>query len=151
MKCYFEDKDFRPLWKSLFPANAQDDPLDAWDDNAWLHSLTRIEAKDNTLTIRGPYKEFVIPARVERPGVLFVSTRQFSERYEDTFGETTLELKASHDRITNQYMVFLLQYWEFALFEDPATAPETWQPPDEPPDDADWFDDEPEASDAART
>jgi len=150
VKCTVEDADFRPAWKAMLPPNAADH-LDAWDDQRWLTELIRLEADNDSLTLVGPYARATIPAQVERRGVVFFPIRNFIDGTANLYGDTHLEINATDEYFASAHGRQKAEDVPLAVFDDPATAPETWVPPPKQPDDDDWFEDEPEETDAPKT
>lgn len=125
MKCWFDEKDFVATSKAIRPGAGSTDP---WDDPGWPEAIVRAEADNGTLTLKSPYGEARVPAEIEERGVFFCPLREFAQRMSWTFGETRLMLEATPEYINTNHQSFLLQWWQFEVFRDPATAPQTWAP-----------------------
>ena len=54
----------RPQQFGAMPDGLQTCFIDYWEDDDWKEHMLRIEAKDGVLTLRGPYGEATVPARV---------------------------------------------------------------------------------------
>jgi hypothetical protein len=145
MKCTFEEADFRPAWLAIQWAKTGIS-TDNWDNDDWLNGILRVEASNGTLSLVGPFGQAHCPARIESPGVFFVSIRDFVDTTSrHSWDDEPHELEATDEHYDYSGMRCLAKFVDMALFDDPATAPQTWVPSDEPEDDDDDWDDEDDA------
>jgi hypothetical protein len=133
MKCTFTEADFRPVWHAILPPGTTD--LNEIEDRGFWDGVVRVQVADGALTVRSPFAEASCPADVETPGVLFIPFREFSELTDTNWGEPVFSSLAADETVATGFHRTLCQPWQFALFPDPATAPDSWTPPDEEPRD----------------
>lgn len=144
MKCTFKEADFRPAWRAI--QWAQSGPCTAnWDNEEWLTAILRVEASNGTLSLVGPWGQASCPAQIEEPGVLFISIREFVDSADyHAWDDDPLELVADEKRFLCSGCTSFSIHIPMIVFDDPATAPQTWEPPEESDEDDDdeWYDDE---------
>lgn len=141
MKCTFDESDLRPAWNAMLPPGAADD-IAAYEDDDWHLRIIRVEASGNTLTLAGPYGTRSIPAIVEEPGVVFCPIRHFIEHFPKHWTDVpTYHLHVTPDFFQTQVLRAIMIPTEFEVFDDVATAPQTFLPPEYDPDYRDDNDD----------
>jgi hypothetical protein len=128
MKWYADKDEMREALKGLYAVKS-DDLLDSWDVDEWFTAIVRVEARDGAVTMVGPWGSARVAAEIEEPGVLFCEIRHFVDVTHKTFdGEPNVEFTATHERVTSRWLSLLCEPWQWGLFDDPAGAPETWEP-----------------------
>jgi len=142
MKFRADHDPFMKFWWAIQPPPSEEfGELSFWD----CEGILRLEARDGVVRARGPYGSAALAADIERPGVLFLPIKEFLQPTQSRwfFGDPDMEFEATDDYCCTRYMRFLGHApWNFALFPDPATAPETWEPGPEPTDEEE-LEDEP--------
>lgn len=131
MRCFIEKSAFVAFRKALDVAdpNAEEDQPADW-------CLVRLEAADGMLRARSIVVDTEVPARVERPGVVFTRLMLFLYSTEPLHylpdpGDE-IEIDASPEELNTSYLPVLHGDADYAYFPDPATAPATWEYTPEP-------------------
>lgn len=125
MICRIEREAFRKAWEKIqVPEPRPYRP----------EGIIRLEADNGLLRLQSPIASAEVPADVEKRGVLFMP---FYEFLDATGGmmkwEQEVYIEAHADGVSGNCLAFLCPPWQFAVFRDPATAPQTWAPT--PPED----------------
>ncbi len=134
MKCIVQAPDLARASRAMLPPGAADH-MEAWDHDTWDTANLRVEADGNSLTLAGPFGRVTIPAQVEQRGVLFTPIPWFIECSIKPYEETDVLVDATDERVNVGVYGLLIQPWQFALFDDPATAPKEWESEGEPTED----------------
>lgn len=81
------------------------------------------------LRLQSPHGSAEVPAEVEKRGVLFMPFSEFLGGTENMMQwDEEVYIEAHADRVRGNGLGFLCRPEEFAVFRDPATAPQTWAP-----------------------
>lgn len=146
MMCQFSEEDFRPAWLAIQPFKTGRH-TDNWDLPNWKEFMVRVEADNGMFRIASPFGQAEIPAKIERRGVVFLPLWEFVELMARSYGEPVREFEATDGCVCTNWVRSICHAWRVGLFDDPATAPQTWEPV-EPTDDDYDCDDEWEESEA---
>jgi len=130
MKCSVLETDFTPIFQSLLPPGVTY-LSKAMQDEQWVADMVRLEADNDTLTLKTRHTTVSIPARVERRGVAFFPVHQlagYTNHMLEYYGITELRLDATPDCFQTAGWYDRPDKFRMAVFDDPATAPETYEP-----------------------
>lgn len=130
MKCSVLETDFAPIWKDLLPPGVVY-LSKAMNDEQWVEDLVRLEADNDMLTLKTRHKTITIPAKVERRGVAFFPVHDVASctnHMLEYFGITELRLDATPDCFKIAGWYHTPDKIRMAVFDDPATAPQTCEP-----------------------
>lgn len=142
MRCSFREADFRPAWLAIQWAKTGEN-YDNWENEAWPTFIARLEASNGQLTLVSPFGQASIPAEVEVPGVFFVNLREFIDTTAPIeYVKEPYEFHADDESFNYACFRTLAENTVMKLFRDPATAPQTWVPADEPEAEEYWDDED---------
>ncbi len=125
MICRIDRETFREAWEKI-----------QLPDKPWRpDGIIRLEADNGTLRLQSPHGSADVPAEVEKRGVVFMPFSEFLGCTANMMQwDEEVYIEANADRIRGDGIGFLCEPSAFAVFRDPATAPQTWTPATPPRD-----------------
>jgi len=152
MKCSVLETDFAPIFQKLLPPGVVYLSKAMYDEQ-WVEDLVRLEADNDTLTLKTRHTTITLPAKIERRGVAFFPLHHlagYTNHMLEYFGITELRFDATPDCFQIAGWFHTPDKFRMAVFDDPATAPMTCEPQLQPAPPMEFDDSPRHAKPAAR-
>jgi hypothetical protein len=135
MKCWVTEIDLRPAYNRVIPqpppgSGMTQDEYEDTDEHSelWINSFVRMAAENGTLTMKTFWGTASCPAEVEKPGVLFLTMREWMDIMQPvSWQHETHEITVTDDYFSNEWGRKNAVHYDYAYFDDPADAPQTWE------------------------